>query len=694
MSEYKKLSGDALEEHFANYLIDSWSYSKVATFSRNEKAFEMENIYNQRGKLSATAISGQSYHDSLENYFCALKDGEELSLAYLTKCAFDFVDETPANKWKLQKTTPTIEECIKKCNNTCTSLVENFYAEKSIYIEDLKEILDVELKLNEWIKVNGVSIPLPCHVRIDLAIKTKDGKIVIIDHKSKASYTDEKEAKFVIGKQAITYALVYEAHTGNKVDEVWFIENKHSKNRDKSSQLKPIKIKLDKDTRRLYEALLYEPLKRMIQAVSDPDYVYMINDNDNFTDKAELFEFWMQTMIAEVDDFNVKENKKDLVAERLKKIRNSSLSQISPSVIKKFKNHASEFITYDLSNANMTTSEKIEYVYRTFGKLVKVEHEFQGVSSNTYLLSISAGVTVNSLYQHRLDVANALNVGNIRLSKELKVYDGKSFLAIEAAKKRETNLLFDEKYVNGNKIPMGIDNFKNVVEWDLDNPSTPHMLICGATGSGKSVSIISIIEYALLAGIDDIQIFDPKYEFLQYTARHKCVSVYNDIEEIETVMACLVDDMNERVKSGTSNKTLIIFDEFADAVANSRKGNELKVYEDKVVGTYSNGRAKSKRVHVSTLKSLEENLKILLQKGRSTGFRIIAATQRASTKVITGDAKVNFPVQVCFKVPKEVDSKVVIDESGAESLSGKGDGLFKSPEYMDLVRFQAFYKDK
>ena len=82
---------------------------------------------------------------------------------------------------------------------------------------------------------------------------------------------------------------------------------------------------------------------------------------------------------------------------------------------------------------------------------------------------------------------------------------------------------------------------------------------------------------------------------------------------------------------------------------------------------------------------------MLLQKGRSLGFRILAATQRASTEIITGDAKVNFPVQVCFRVPKALDSKVVLDEEGAESLQGHGDGLMRSPEYMDIVRFQGFY---
>ncbi|MCB0448458.1 MAG: hypothetical protein KDD03_13305, partial [Gelidibacter sp.] len=101
---------------------------------------------------------------------------------------------------------------------------------------------------------------------------------------------------------------------------------------------------------------------------------------------------------------------------------------------------------------------------------------------------------------------------------------------------------------------------------------------------------------------------------------------------------------------------------------------------------------KIKRQKVGTKNSLEENLMMLAQKGRSSGYRIIAATQRASAKIIKGDTKVNFPVQVCFRVPKEIDSKVVLDEGGAEALQGRGDGLISSPEYLGLVRFQSFYK--
>jgi DNA segregation ATPase FtsK/SpoIIIE-like protein len=431
----------------------------------------------------------------------------------------------------------------------------------------------------------------------------------------------------------------------------------------------------------------------MLQAVSDADYVYLINHSDTLVDLAELYDFWARTLICEVDDFNVVETKKGLVAKRLKKIRNSSSEMIPPSVIKKFKENASKFITYDLSNKDMTQEEIIEHRLQSFGIQVKVAHKFFGYSSNTFLLDIGAGVKVGSIYSHRLDIANALDVANVRISSELKVYETKSYLAIDFAKKREESLYFNPADLVSMRIPIGRDNFGNVIVWDLANHSTPHALICGATGSGKSVCIKSIIEYCRLAGIDHIVIFDPKFEFTDYS-RVTGISVYNDIEDIEQQMMELVEEMQDRVVRGKKSNTLVIFDEFADAVANSRKGNDLKVYEEQTIGFNAQGMTRTKKVHIGDLKSLEENLRILLQKGRSSGFRIVAATQRASVKVITGDAKVNFPVQICFRVPKEIDSKVVIDEAGAEGLAGQGDGLIKSPEYHGTVRFQAYFYDE
>lgn len=697
---YRDLDNDQLEELFSNYLVDSWSFSKISSFARNEKAFEMSYIYYCPYKSSATTVAGQAYHDALDFYFESLKDGIKKDIVDLQMIAFNHIEDVKLDSWKTQKTTPTIEECRLKAIKVVNSLLDNFFYEIKVY--DIKEVLYSEMYFDEFLTINGVDIPLPCHAKIDLIVKTNDGKIVIIDHKSKSSFSDEKELSFSVGKQAITYYHIVEVALGINIDEVWFIENKISKNRDKSPQLNAFKITMDADTVKLYDALLYEPLRRMLQAISDPDYVYLINESDNFVDKAEIYEFWSQTMIAEIDDFNIPESKRDLMAKRLKKIRDASLAIIDPKVIKKFKENASEFIQYNLTNKNMTNQEKIEHTLRTLGIIVKVDHKFDGYSSDTYLLKVSSGTNISSVFRYKLDIANALNVSSIRIKRDLFVLNNESYVAIESPKLREKDLLFDMSYLHKEKIPIGIDNFGNVIYWDLDNQATPNVLIGGSVGAGKSVCIISIIEYAkVVTGVEKIVIFDPKFEFVNY--RSKGIEVYNEIDDIETTMKCLVEEMNQIIKLGIRRKILVVFDEFADAVSASKKGAALDVKEMVQVGEYAPKKGpfglmmapepKMKLKTVDRKKSLEENLKILLQKGRSSGFRIVAATQRASVKVITGDAKVNFPVQICFRVPKEVDSKVVIDESGAESLSGKGDGLMRSPEYLDVVRFQAFYKN-
>lgn len=690
MNQYAKFTKEQMEEHFSYYLLDSWSYSKVACFARNEKAFEKEYIYCEKGKRSASSVAGNAYHKALECFFASFGSGfPQPMLIDLQEVAYQYIDEVPVTDWKLQKTTPTIEEAKQDATKKVTAALQNFFSEMSVYMDDIAEVLDVEVRLEELVVVNGVDIPLPCHAEIDLVVRLVDGRVAIIDHKLKSAYSDEKEVALVHGKQAITYVIQYETrHPGIRVDEVIFFENKISQNIDKSPQIKRFALAMDDDSRRLYEALLYEPLRRMIEAVSNPDYIYTINDSDNLSDKAELYAFWARTLIAEVDDFNVPEGKKSLIAQRQRKIKDSSLASVDPKVITSFRRNAASFITFDYSMTDMTRAERIEHSLRTFGILVKVAHEFNGFSSDTFLLECGAGVKIDNIEKYRLNIASALNVSNVRISRTLMEYDGKAYLAIEANKKRDRDLPWDKTALvsinagGGKKIPLGMDNFGRVVYWDLANHSTPHMLVCGATGSGKSVFLKSVIEYANnLGAIYDVKIIDPKYEFIGT----KGAQVYNEIEEIEEMMKEEVKAMQNSAKfasSGPRPLKLIIIDEFADAISQARSGKSLDIV-DSITGKV-----------VCREKSLEENLKMLAQKGRSLGYRIVAATQRASTKIITGDTKVNFPVQVCFRVPKAIDSTVVIDEEGAESLAGLGDGLLRSPEYLDTVRFQGFYYNK
>ena len=672
------MSGEELEEHFSNFLVDSWSYSGVSTFARNEKEFERRCIYREPSRKSATTIAGIAYHAALELFFTSMRDGEIKQITDLQECAYQEIDKVKANEWKLGKKTPAVEECINVATKTVNALISNFYKEQDIYTAHIDRILAVEESIEGWLIVNGVDIPLPCHSKLDLVLELTDGRRIIIDHKSKAAYTDESELAYTGAKQAIVYALQWETkYPELPIDEVWYMENKHGQNKDKSPQLHKNSIVLDPDTRRLYEAILYEPLRRMIQASSDPNYLYTINDADPMVDKAELYDFWAKTLIADIDDFlYLPESKRELISRRRKKVRDVSVASISPKVIKTFRKNAATFISYELRD-DMTPQEKIEHTLRSFGIMARVAHVLGSYSSISYLLEIGAGVKIANIASHALDIANAIDVPSVRVLPTLTMHEGHSYLCVEAPHRSGDTLLWNEKYLDGSRLPIGLDNFGKAVYWDINNHSTPHMLICGATGSGKSVCIKSTIEYAKLAGVHRIIVLDPKYEFINNLPGCEIIA---DIDEIEERMKELVAEMQASAKKGgLGYKTLIVFDEFADAVNSARSGKALDIKDE-------NGKV------VGREKSLEENLKMLLQKGRSLGYRIIAATQRASTKVITGDAKVNFPVQVCFRVPKAVDSKVVIDEEGAETLAGRGDGLIKSPEYFGTVRFQGFYK--
>lgn len=673
MNRYSKLTPDQLEEHFSNYLVDSWSYSSVSCFARNEKAFEMQYVYRERDTRSISSTAGNAYHAALKEYFSAWSDGTRPAVVDLTKCAYGYLDDVPANEWRLTQKFPSVEQARDEAVRCVNNLLESFCAESSTYTEDVANVLAVEEKFEGWVTVNGVDIPLPLHAIIDLVVELKDGRIVIIDHKSKSAYTEEKELALAHGQQAITYVDAWETmHPEHSVSEVWFVENKISKNKDKSAQMRKHVFQMDVDNRRLFEALLYEPLRRMLEAVSNPDYIYTINPSDNFVDMAVLYDFWARTQISEVEDFEyVPADKKDLIAKRQRKIKDSSVGSVAPKVITAFRKNAASFITLDYSHTDMTTNEKIEHVLRTFNIKMQVAHKIEGFSCDTYLCEVAPGTELLSIFRHALDIANALDVPRVRLQGEpLVMYEGKSYLAVEVNKKRTEDLPWDAKYLSGHRLPLGLDNFRNTIVWDLDNNTTPHVLVCGATGSGKSVCLTNILYYAIESGVEDITILDPKFEFA-FAQLPENVRVLSDIADIESAMAEMVTDMNERVKNRQKRLSLVIFDEFADAADQSRGQKELEPGE----------------------KTLIENFKMLLQKGRSAGFRFVAATQRASVKTIPGDIKVNLPVQVCFRVPKGLDSKVVLDTEGAETLAGAGDGLLHSPEYNDgLVRFQAFYR--
>ena len=153
--------------------------------------------------------------------------------------------------------------------------------------------------------------------------------------------------------------------------------------------------------------------------------------------------------MAKAASCNIPDGKKDMIRQRMRKIRDTSLATISPKAITEFRRHAEAFISFDITTANMTREEKIEHVLRAQNIIVKVEHTISGYSNDTFLLSVGAGIKVGSVHRYALDIANALGLPKVRIQSQLAVYGGKSYVAVEAGKKGEKTLLWDASRLEG-----------------------------------------------------------------------------------------------------------------------------------------------------------------------------------------------------------------------------------------------------
>jgi len=321
---------------------------------------------------------------------------------------------------------------------------------------------------------------------------------------------------------------------------------------------------------------------------------------------------------------------------------------------------------------NLTLKERIEHRLKCFSFNAQVAHQIDGYSCDTFLLEVGAGVKINQIFGYRMDIANAAGVADVRILNSLIQYGDNSYISVEINKKDRKPLIIDSLGLpsDGWKFPIGRDNFNNEVYWDISNPSTPHLLVAGASGSGKSVALTTIIECAKKKGMR-VGILDPKFEFLHLSGRDG-VDVINGQDEVEAFMEKKVAEMDEIYKNkgatgNSGNKQLIIFDEASDCFTRQRrpgKGEEWK--------------------------TLEDNTLLLSQKARSAGIHLVLSSQRFSVKVMTGDAKANFSTRLCLTVASTVDSKVMLDVEGAEKLNGRGDALYRSPDMGEPLRIQTY----
>jgi S-DNA-T family DNA segregation ATPase FtsK/SpoIIIE len=225
----------------------------------------------------------------------------------------------------------------------------------------------------------------------------------------------------------------------------------------------------------------------------------------------------------------------------------------------------------------------------------------------------------------------------------------------------------------------------------VDLALMPHLLIAGATGSGKSVCINAIICCLLFSNApDDLKMLmvDPKMvELTNYNGiPHLLAPVVVDIEHVVTALSWITHQMDERYRLfhqvGVRN-----LDEYNRRM--SRRKNEeglptLVVLIDELAD-----------LMMVAPDEVERHICRVAQMGRATGIHLVIATQRPSVDVVTGLIKANFPARISFAVTSQVDSRVILDQGGAENLLGRGDMLFMSPQQSAPIRLQGcFVSDK
>ncbi|MBE5868153.1 MAG: DNA translocase FtsK [Lachnospiraceae bacterium] len=346
------------------------------------------------------------------------------------------------------------------------------------------------------------------------------------------------------------------------------------------------------------------------------------------------------------------------------------------------------------------TAAKLQQTLNTFGVRVTITDISQGPAVTRYELQPEVGVKVSRIVGLADDIKLNLAATDIRIEAPIP---GKAAIGIEVPNKENTSVALRDlletrefrEFPSNIAFAVGKDIGGKVVVTDI--AKMPHMLIAGATGSGKSVCINTLIMSILYkAHPDDVKLImvDPKVvELSVYNGiPHLLIPVVTDPKKAAAALHWGVAEMTERYKK------------FADY--NVR---DLKGYNQKVESMRENGDedapAKMPQIViiVDELADLmmvapgevEESICRLAQLARAAGIHLIIATQRPSVDVITGLIKANMPSRVAFSVSSGVDSRTILDMNGAEKLLGKGDMLFYPQGYSKPARVQgAFVSDR
>lgn len=353
------------------------------------------------------------------------------------------------------------------------------------------------------------------------------------------------------------------------------------------------------------------------------------------------------------------------------------------------------------ANSTETINSNTRILERTFidyGIKAKVIEVHVGPAVTQYEMELERGTKVNKVLSISREIALALAAKEVRIEAPIL---GKNTVGVEipnqtimAVSMREImeDLERNPKYKDSKlAAPLGRDIMGNVKCVEINK--TPHMLVAGATGSGKSVCINNIILAILMRATPDevkMVLVDPKkVEFNVYEGiPHLLTPVVTDPKKASAALQKIVVEMDDRYEtfknSGTKN-----IQTYNDYVEKELKKNPncgltkmpfILVVIDELAD-----------LMLVAAKEVEESIMRITQLARAAGIHLIVATQRPSTDIITGVVKSNIPTRISFAVSSSIDSRTILDMVGAEKLLGKGDMLYKPMDDNTPTRIQGSF---
>ena len=309
----------------------------------------------------------------------------------------------------------------------------------------------------------------------------------------------------------------------------------------------------------------------------------------------------------------------------------------------------------------------------------------EGPTVTRYLVRPEGNIRVRRLELVAGDLAMNMAVSSVRV---IAPVPGQPYVGIEVPNAEPQPVLLDDihsskEWIDSKailKLPLGRDITGKAVIADLT--TMPHLLVAGATGSGKSVCLTSFITSLASENTPDelrMVLIDPKMVELTMFGPlpHLLFDVAVKVDEAIETLQLVVKEMEERyeILSKAHKRNIASYNE--DAIV---KLPRIVIVIDELADLMMVGG-----------KPVEETLVRLAQLARAVGIHVITATQRPSSDVITGLIKANFPTRIAFMVSTKVDSRVIMDLSGAETLVGRGDMLYMSPQNTTPERMQGTF---